>query len=217
MKTLIIGNKNYSSWSLRAWLILKEFQVPFIEKRIPLFTEGYKQDILAYSPSGLVPALVDEDRVIWDSLAIGEYIADFHPDLACWPRDIHTRAMARSISHEMHSGFALIRSTLPMNCKKNIVFTDISLELQAEIDRVCSIWKTCREQHSSAGAFLFGNFTIADAMYAPVVLRFNSYGIVVGAAERDYMQAILGLGGLQEWVGAALTEKESLDVYEVDD
>lgn len=215
MNILVIGNKNYSSWSLRAWLMLKEFGIAFTEKRIPLHTDGFKQNILEHSPSGLVPALCIEELVVWDSLAICEYVADLRPDLTCWPRDLHDRALARSVSHEMHSGFNHLRSSLPMNCRKALVVTGISAELQADIDRICSIWETCREQYSGAGPFLFGHFTIADAMYAPVVLRFKSYGIAVGDIEREYMQSMLSLRSLQEWITGALAEKESLDLYEV--
>jgi glutathione S-transferase len=215
MDTLIIGNKNYSSWSLRAWLFLKEFGIDFIEERIALHTEGFKREILKHSPSGLVPALCTNDLVIWDSLAICEYIADLHPHLQCWPEDLKSRAMARSVSYEMHSGFTQIRALLPMNCRKKIVKEEIPAELQAEIARVCDIWRTCRQRSTADGPFLFGRFSIADAMYAPVVVRFNGYGIKVGELEQHYMQTILSLANLKAWFSDAGCEDEVLDLYEV--
>ena len=216
MDTLIIGNKNYSSWSLRAWLFLKEFDIEFVEERIPLHTEGFKQRILERSPSGLVPALCTKDLVIWDSLAICEYISDLYPELQCWPQESKSRAMARSVSYEMHSGFTQIRTLLPMNCRKKIVKHDIPPELQGEIDRVRDIWRTCRRRSTDAGPFLFGSFCIADAMYAPVVVRFNGYGIKVGEIEQRYMQSILALENLQAWFAGALAEKEVLELYEIE-
>ncbi len=145
MNKLIIGNKNYSSWSLRPWILMKEFDIPFEEVRIPLFEQGYKDKILNYSPSGNVPAFCSGTLTVWDSLAICEYLADLHPEKNCWPADMTARSIARSVSHEMHSGFFQIRNCLPMNCRKRIELSDISLELQAEIDRMAEIWESCRK------------------------------------------------------------------------
>lgn len=214
MNKLIIGNKNYSSWSLRAWLLLKQFQIPFEEIRIPLFTEEFKQKIKQYSPTGFVPTLCVDDQSIWDSLAICEYIADAYPELHCWPGDLQTRAMARSVSNEMHSGFFQIRNLLPMNCRTKTVVGDISPELQAEINRICEIWRTCRTRCAGEGDFLFGDFSIADAMYAPVVLRFKGYGIEVGEIEATYMETMLSLKSLQEWLAGAMEEQEIIAHYE---
>lgn len=214
MYTLVIGNKNYSSWSLRAWLLLRQLQIPFREVRLALHTDAFKENIHRYSPTGLVPVLVSEERTIWDSLAIGEYVADHHPELRCWPEDPGTRALARSVSAEMHSGFGQIRNTLPMNCRRRQGVAEMSSELQQEIDRVCTIWRQCRQANKEDGEFLFGSFSVADAMYAPVVLRFNSYLIEVGQVENQYMQTMLSLDSLQEWIDAALAEQEVIELYE---
>lgn len=214
MYTLVIGNKNYSSWSLRGWLVLKQFDIRFEEIRLPLYSDLFKEKIMDYSPTGLVPTLVSGDLSIWDSLAICEYIAEQHPELNCWPKDVQARAIARSISSEMHSGFSQIRNTLPMNIRRNKVIDTISADLAKEIGRVCDIWKTCRQFYAGGGDFLFGRFTIADVMYAPVVLRFKSYLIDVGDIEAGYMQSMLALPSLKEWIDAALAEEEVIDIYE---
>ena len=175
MNHLIIGNKNYSSWSLRPWLLLKEKGISFEETKIPLYIEGSKEQLLKYSPSGKVPALTHDGTTVWDSLAICEYISELYPEKGCWPEETEARALARSISNEMHSGFFAIRNTLHMNCRKKIIFAQITPELEADIKRICETWRFCRDKYSQAGEFLFGSFSIADAMYAPIVLRFNSY------------------------------------------
>jgi len=214
MYTLVIGNKNYSSWSLRAWLLLTQFGITFDEVRIPLHTEEFKQKILQFSPTGLVPTLHSGDLKIWDSLAICEYIADSHPDLGCWPEDIEARALARSVSCEMHSGFFQVRNWLPMNCGRKKAVDTITPELKKDIDRICAIWRSCRQSYADHGEFLFGKFSIADAMYAPVVLRFSSYLIEVGELESHYMQAMLSLQSFQNWIDAAVAEEEIIDQYE---
>ncbi len=214
MYTLVIGNKNYSSWSLRGWLVLRQFKISFEEIRLPLYSDAFKEKIMDYSPTGLVPTLVSGDLSIWDSLAICEYIAEQHPELHCWPEDVQARAIARSISSEMHSGFFQIRNVLPMNIRRNRAIETISGDLAKEIERVCEIWKTCRQFYAAGGDFLFGRFSIADVMYAPVVLRFKSYLIDVGNVEAEYMQSMLSLASLQEWIDAALAEEEVIDIYE---
>jgi glutathione S-transferase len=214
MYTLVIGNKNYSSWSLRGWLVLKQFGISFEEIRLPLYSDVFKEKIKDYSPTGLVPTLVSGDLSIWDSLAICEYIAEQHPELNCWPEDVQARAIARSISSEMHSGFSQIRKTLPMNIRRNKAIDTISADLAKEIGRVCEIWKTCRQFYAGGGDFLFGRFTIADVMYAPVVLRFKSYLIDVGNIEAGYMQSMLALPSLKEWIDDALVEEEVIEIYE---
>ncbi len=214
MYTLVIGNKNYSSWSLRGWLLLKQFDISFKEVRLPLHTETFSKHIEQYSPSGLVPILVTKDQNIWDSLAICEFIAEQHPELNCWPEETKARAIARSISSEMHSGFFQIRNSLPMNIRRNEGVETISPELAEEIARVSEIWRTCRESFAEAGDYLFGNFSIADVMYAPVVLRFKSYLIEMGAIETEYMVSMLSLASLKEWIDAALVEKEIIAIYE---
>lgn len=206
MFNLIIGNKNYSSWSLRPWLLLKQLGIEFTETRIPLYAESSKKQLLEQSSSGKVPVLQHQDLTVWDSLAICEYIADLYSDKKCWPTSPQHKALARAVSSEMHSSFMTIRNTLPMNCRKKIVFSPIEPTLQADIERICEIWQECLS--NSNGPFLFGQFSIADAMYAPIVLRFISYGIKVGEIETAYMQTILGLESLQEWIEAGIQEKE---------
>ena len=215
MKKLIIGNKNYSSWSLRPWILMKDKGINFDEVIVYLYKDETKLELLKYSGSAKVPVLVDEGVSIWDSLAICEYIADSYPEKNCWPSNVETRAIARSISHEMHSGFFELRNTLPMNCRKKMVFKLITTELQEEINRICEIWSMCREKFASRGDYLFGDFCIADAMYAPVVLRFNSYGIKVGAVEQQYMDTILQHPFMREWIDAGIKETEVIQASEV--
>ncbi|AOY90332.1 glutathione S-transferase [Marinobacter salinus] len=216
LNRLVIGNKNYSSWSLRPWLLLREFGIPFSEVKIPLYAEGSKETLLRYSPSGKVPAFCHENITVWDSLAICEFVADLYPEKNIWPPKLEDKALARSVSNEMHSGFFAIRNSLPMNCRKQMVFHPMTESLKSEIDRVCEIWRVCRSRHSEKGPFLFGEFSIADAMYAPIVLRFNSYGITVGSTESEYMSTVLSLSSLKEWIAEGVAEKEFLADCEVD-
>lgn len=212
MLRLLIGNKNYSSWSLRPWLALTEFGIAFQEDRIPLFVPGYKERILAASPAGKVPVLIDGTTAVWDSLAIGEYLADRFPDLAIWPRDLHTRAVARSISAEMHAGFANLRSQMPMNIRKRYPGVGRTAEVVAEIERVQAIWTRCLAV--SGGPFLFGKFCYADAMYAPVVTRFSTYGVELDDRARAYADAVWALPGMQSWQAEAIAEPEVIEAYE---
>jgi glutathione S-transferase len=217
MYKLIIGNKNYSSWSLRPWLLMKYHSIPFDEIKIPLYAETSKQQLLQYSAAGKVPVLQTGEHNIWDSLAICETIAERHPDKFCWPQNPHKRALAalaRAICSEMHSGFMALRSALPMNCRKSMVFSDTSLALRTDIERVCALWRECLA--TSSGPFLFTDFSIADAFYAPVVLRFISYGIKVGDVEAQYMQTILSLGSVQEWIAKARAEPGTISEAEID-
>ena len=212
---LIIGNKNYSSWSLRPWLLLKVKGLEFKETKISLYTEGSKAELLKFSATGKVPVFEHAGNIVWDSLAICEYIADVFPNANCWPENLEERSLARSISNEMHSGFLSIRNTLHMNCRLAIVLDKISAEVQSDIDRICEIWRLCRGKYSTSGEFLFGDFTIADAMYAPIVLRFQSYGIKVGNIEREYMDKILSIPALKNWVSAGISETELIEECEV--
>lgn len=216
MGHLIIGNKNYSSWSLRPWLLLKVKGIAFTETKIPLYIESSKEKLMSYSPSGKVPAFEHNSNTVWDSLAICEYVAELYPEAGCWPDNQADRSVARSISHEMHSGFFEIRNALPMNCRLSRPREELSEALQTDIQRVCDIWRGCRERFSAKGAFLFGEFSIADAMYAPVVLRFQSYGIDVGPVERAYMDLILSLPELGSWVAEAVLEEEVIEGFEVE-
>ena len=212
--TLIVGNKNYSSWSLRPWLLMKQAGVDFDEIRVPLYGPGYKDELRKYSPAGKVPVLLHGDLSVWDSLAICEYIAERHPERQLWPADAARRAVARSISAEMHSGFSALRSNMSMNCRGSFPGVGRTVEVAGDIERIQRIWNECRERAAAQGPFLFGAFTIADAMYAPVVLRFKTYAVQLSAASRQYADAILALPSLQEWVEAGRAEPEVIPAFE---
>ena len=201
-----IGNKNYSSWSLRPWLAMKVLGIPFQEVRIPLYGEGSKAKILAYSPAGKVPCLVDGNLRVWDSLAIMEYLAERHPGV--WPADAALRARERSISAEMHSGFPNLRNHMSMNIRRRHPGKGRTPEVLAEIRRIVEIWRECRKP------FLFGAFCAADAMYAPVVLRFRTYEMELPPVCRAYADAVLALPALLEWIRDAERETESLPQFE---
>lgn len=211
---LVIGNKNYSSWSLRAWLMLRQAGMEFEEILIPLYGEGYKERILAYSPSGKVPCLIDRDVVVWDSLAIGEYLAEKHP--ALWPADARSRALARCVSAEMHSGFTALRTHMTMNVRKDYSGKGRTAEVEADISRIVALWNECRDRHAASGPFLFGAFSIADAMYAPVCFRFKTYAVEPGGVAGAYMHHVLALPAMREWQAAAEAEVHSIpaeDLY----
>lgn len=211
---LVIGNKNYSSWSLRPWLYMRHHGLDFDEIRLPLDSDTFRNEIGRYSPSGRVPVLHDGELVIWDSLAILEYLAERHPQTQGWPQAREARAHARAIAAEMHSGFADLRSQLPMNCRRRSAPPALSVGTRRDIERVQAIWRESRRRHGDGGAFLFGAFSIADAMYAPVVTRFVSYGIDMDAAAQAYADAVLALPAMREWLAAAEAEGESLAKYE---
>lgn len=210
---LIIGNKNYSSWSLRPWLVLKQFAVPFEETVIPLFRPESKDRILSYSPGGKVPVLRDGSVVVWESLAICEYLADRFPERNFWPQDPAARALARSLSAEMHAGFANVRSEMPMNVRRAPASLALSESARTEVARIQEIWRECRKGRS-AGEFLFGAFTIADAMFAPVAYRFDRYGVAVDASSRAYMESLFSLPAMREWEDAARQEPWIIAVNE---
>lgn len=203
---LVIGSKNYSSWSLRPWLLLRQFGVAFEEILLPLDVPEFYERIHDYSPTGRVPVLHDGDLRVWDSFAIAEYANERWLGGRGWPADVSARACARSISAEMHSGFPALRNELSMNCRKRVKNHPTSKDAQADIARVKSIWREARERFGSNGPFLFGAFGIADAMYAPVVLRFVSYDVALDPVERAYADAILALPALQEWLAATVNE-----------
>lgn len=211
---LIIGNKNYSSWSLRPWLAMKVAGIAFVEERIPLYGPGSKEKILAVSPAGKVPCLVDGEVRIWDSLSICEYLAEGTPVL--WPLDRGTRAVARSISAEMHSGVQNLRTHMGMNIRRRSPGKGRTPEVLAEITRIAGMWEGCRARHAAEGPFLFGGFSIADAMYAPVVLRFRTYAVDLPPEARGYADTVLALPALQEWMADAVRETESLPQFEPD-
>ena len=203
---LLIGNKNYSSWSLRPWIAMKVFGFDFDERRIPLYVAGAKEAILKHSPAGKVPVLIDGSTTVWDSLAILEYLAERNRKL--WPVDPSERARARSISAEMHSGFPNLREHMSMNVRKRYPGKGRAPEALLEIERIKQIWNECKRP------FLFGPFTAADAMYAPVVLRFRTYELELPRAGRAYMDAMLELPAMQEWIAAAERETETISAFD---
>ncbi len=206
--TLVIGNKNYSSWSLRAWLAMKQAGLEFAEVRIPLDGQTTHEEIRRYSPSGKVPVLIDGDLKVWESLAICEYVADrFANDL--WPAEIQERAHARSICAEMHAGFQNLRENMPMDCRNRYPGEGMTPGVEAEIDRILAIWRECHQKFGTGGDMLFGKFTIADAMFAPVVMRFVTYEVKLDAQAQAYADALLALPAMQEWLAAAYNESES--------
>ena len=211
--TLVIGNKNYSSWSLRPWLAMRVAGIPFAEHRIPLYGPGSKDQILVYSPAGKVPCLADGDLRVWDSLSICEYLAEKHPGL--WPQDPAARALARSVSAEMHSGFANLRAKMSMNIRKRYPGLGRTPESLADVARIVSLWSDCRARYGKGGPFLFGAFSIADAMYAPVVLRFRTFEVELPVDCRAYSDAVLALPAMQDWIAAAMAETESLPQFEL--
>lgn len=210
---LVIGNKNYSSWSLRAWLLLKEAGIEFEEIRVPLDTPEFHDQLKAYTPAGRVPVLMLEDCRVWDSLAISETIAERWPEKKLWPDDPAARAHARAISAEMHAGFSVLRDAMPMNCRamgRKVALPD---PLTADIDRVFAIWQDCQRRYGGQG-WLFGRFSVADAMYAPVVLRFRSYGINLPESAGEYPARLLESAALQNWLADAESETEVIEAEE---
>jgi glutathione S-transferase len=213
---LIIGNKNYSSWSLRPWLAMKVADIPFVEEVISLDADDFTMRVSKVSGSGKVPVLVDENIHVWESLAILEYLAEKFPNAQLWPADPAARAKARAIAAEMHAGFHPLRRHLPMNIRRPVLRRDLSAEVQSNVRRVAAIWTNCRAQYGTTGAFLFGAFGAADAMYAPVVSRLHTYDVAVDAVCRDYMNEVLALPAWSEWRAAALKETWVLPEDEVD-
>jgi glutathione S-transferase len=203
---LVIGNKAYSSWSMRPWLLLRESGIPFQEILIPLYQPDSPRRIREHSPSGRVPALIDGETTLWDSLAICEYLAERFPGAHGWPEAPMTRAVARSVCAEMHSGFLAVRTELPMNLRGRRAGVTPSPAARSEIDRILEIWSDCRRRFGAGGQFLFGRFGIADAMYAPVVTRFATYGVALSGVARDYSEAVQALPSLKDWTQAARAE-----------
>lgn len=212
---LVIGNKNYSSWSMRPWLAARASNIPFDEVFIPLYTgDADKQRILSFTRSGKVPVLLDGDVTVWDSLAIIEYLAERFPEARLWPEDTARRAHARSISAEMHSGFAALRNECGMNLHRPVQAIALSNEARSDIARVQQIWSECRERYGTFGPFLFGAFSGADAMFAPVVHRFRTYAVAVVPDVQSYMDTMMSLPAFQEWTRAALAETHIIERLE---
>ena len=218
---LVIGNKNYSSWSLRPWFFLKNLNIDFEEELVWLFEDETEERLNPYFSDEKVPVLVDssitlknkESLQVWDTLAIVEYIADFSGQ--GWPQDKGARAIARAVSAEMHSGFTAIRNALPMNCKKHFENYPITDDVQRDIDRLVNVWDYCRSNATTDGDWLFGEFSGADAMFAPVVLRLIGYDVKLTGFAHEYTQMVLGNKYMQEWVEAGKQETHIIEIDEI--
>ena len=220
---LVIGNKNYSSWSLRPWLLLKHFEIPFKEVRVPLFTPDYKEALVSYSETGLVPVLVDGTLTVPDSLAICEYVSEKYLDGKGWPAAEIPRAQARACSAGMHSGFSEIRSKMPMNARAEGRQIEIGIELEDEIERLAQLWDKLIRSNEQASeqarvekrGWLFGGFSIADCMFAPMAFRFNTYGVKLAGRAKAYCELLLSDVHMQEWLADARTEPEIIEFAEL--
>ncbi len=214
--TLVIGNKNYSSWSFRPWIAMKVAGIAFDEVVISLDAADFKPRVSKISGTGKVPALDDNGVHVWESLAILEYLAERFPTAKLWPADPAARAHARAISSEMHAGFLPLRRACPMNMWRPVKKRELSEEAQSNVRRIGAMWTECRQRFGSGGPFLFGAFGAADAMYAPVVSRFHTYDVEVDKMTRAYMDAVMALPAWKEWTAAALKEPWVLAEDEVD-
>jgi glutathione S-transferase len=216
MPTLVIANKCYSSWSLRPWLLMKQLGVVFDEITIPLDLPDTKEKVLKHSPAGKVPILIDGDVTVWESIAIMEHVGDAY-GAPVWPEDRKARAMARSIAAEMHAGFSALRSACPMNLGKKYASRDRGEAVARDVARFSAIVREARERFGAGGPFLFGAFSAADAMYAPLATRLDTYSIDLDSTTRTYVDAILSLPAFQEWRSAALKEEWIVPADEVDE
>ena len=214
LPTLIIANRNYSSWSLRAWLALEATGQPFDEVLIPLGRPETTEEILRWSPTGCVPALNNGETVLWDSLAICEHLAESNPDAGLWPADPRARGAARSIVAEMHSGFVAVRKHMPMNLRASYPGAGREPGVDEDIARITAIWEECRTTYGSGGDLLFGQFTIADAFYAPIVSRFLTYGVSPRGVAGEYMDAVWALTAMRDWAEKARAEPWSVERYD---
>lgn len=217
MPTLVIANKLYSSWSLRPWLLLRQLGIAFDELVIPLDHPDTAARIREHSPAGRVPVLIDGEVTVWDSLAITEYAAERWPDLGIWPQDRAARALARSLASEMHSGFPALRSACPMNLGRRYAARDRGEAVARDVARIEAAWVDARARFGAGGSFLFGRFSGADSMFAPVVTRLDTYGFAVAPETRTYMDAVLALPSFREWRSAALAEPWTVAADEVDE
>jgi glutathione S-transferase len=216
MPTLVIANKCYSSWSMRPWLLLKQLGIAFDEITVPLDLPDTKARVLKHSPAGKVPILIDGDVTVWETIAIMEYVGEAY-GAPVWPADRKARAMARSIAAEMHSGFSALRSACPMNLGKKFAQKDRGEAVARDVARFSEIVRQAREQFGAGDPFLFGAFSAADAMYAPLVTRLDTYSIALDATTRAYADAILVLPAFQEWRSAAMEEEWIVGADEVDE
>jgi len=217
--TVVIGNKNYSSWSLRGWLIAKVAGIEFEEIVIPLDLPETQAAIRKHSPSGRVPVLLHRGLAVWESLAIAEYLNDLKPEVGLWPSSAAARAHARSISTEMHAGFVELRNNMPMNIRASYPGKGMTPAVRTDIERITSMWRDCRKRFSAAfqkdDGFLFGAFGAADAMFAPVVTRFRTYGVKLDTDSDAYCNAVLAHPAMKEWVDAAKHEPWLIASYEL--
>lgn len=215
--TLVIGNKNYSSWSMRPWIALRGANIDFEEVMISLYSGPEdKQRILEYSAAGKVPVLVDGAITVWDSLAIIEYVAERYPAARLWPEDVEARAFARSVSAEMHSGFMALRQECGMNLRRPVMAKALSDSARENIARIEQIWEECRRRFGAGGPFLFGSFSAADAMYSPVVHRFLTYDIAVTPLVREYIDAMRALPAFRQWTEEGLPETLIIERLEIE-
>jgi glutathione S-transferase len=210
---LIIGNKNYSSWSLRGWLALRAFDIQFEEIKLSLFSDEFHTELAKYSPVGKVPVLVDSDLSVWDSLAICEYINETYLDGKGWPEDKNNRAVARSIVADMHSGLFGIRNEMPMNCraKRRVELSDKAKKEVANLD---TLWSGLRTKHAQNGDYLFGEFSLADVFFAPVIFRFSTYGIQLSDTASAYHKTMLAHPDMQVWLADSIAEEEIVPTAE---
>lgn len=205
--TLYIGNRNYSSWSLRAWLTMRALAIPFEERPLQLFSESFRTELAKVSPVARVPVLIDDGFVVWESLAIIEYLAERHPDAGVWPADPQQRARARSVCSEMHAGFVQLRTNMPMNIEASLPGLGWNLAVQDDVDRIAAIWTGLRTAHAARGPFLFGAFCAADAFFAPVCWRLTTHAVALPPVCDEYRQAVLALPAMREWTEGALAER----------
>lgn len=211
---LVIGNKNYSSWSMRPWVAMKAFGIQFEEIPISLGRQDTSSRIAQYSAAGRVPVLIDGDITVWDSLAICEYLAEQFPDKHLWPQDVAARAHARSVCAEMHSGFTGLRTAMWMNIRASFPGKGRTAQAQADIARICELWEDCLNRFGTH-RFLFGDFSIVDAYYAPVVMRFRTYGVWLPPALQAYVDRMVAHPAVAQWIREAMDETERLEKYDV--
>jgi glutathione S-transferase len=210
---LTIGNKNYSSWSLRPWILLKHLGLPFTERLIPLDTPEFTRDIATISPTRRVPVLRHAELLVWDSLAICEYACELAG--RGWPRQSDARAVARAVSAEMHAGFSILRSQWPMNARATGRRTAANPERSADVTRVEDLWADCRRRFGAGGPWLFGEYSVADAMFAPVVLRLRTYGAQMRASSTEYAATVLADAHMRDWLAAAEAESWTIEASEI--
>ncbi len=211
---IVLGNKNYSSWSLRPWLALRHTGQAFEEEVVSLYESSSRAHLQRSSPSGRVPVLYDGELRVWESLAICEYLAERFPDSRLWPQDQRVRAVARSVSSEMHAGFGALRTHLPMNVRKRVQRYEDAPGVATDLARIEQIWNDCRARFGSGGDFLFGKFSIADAMFAPLAFRFQTYNVTLGETAKRYRDTMLALPAMQEWARAGAQESWTLPQFE---